>query len=440
MDNATTHSGSTSMASCASQGIPPVESFLDEKKALSCIHCGLCLSSCPTYLETGNENLSPRGRIYRMRAIQSGRLGLSDDVIRPLDLCLGCRACETACPSGVPYGDLLEHTRDHIESHHERPWMQMLLRRFAIEQVFPYPERMELAMLPTYWLRQRAIRPWLPTWVQGLLELLPDATKSKALPLFSPAVRQPSRGVVGFFQGCVMSVLFSPTHRNSIRLLNEAGYDVHLPPEQGCCGALSAHGGSLEAARRWARQNIEVFEKNRYSAVVINAAGCGSTLKEYAQLLQEDSAWVARATRFSEKVKDLSEILLEHLPTWESLAQRRNDSPKVTFHDACHLAHAQRITQPPRLLVQATCGGRYVEMKEADVCCGSAGSYNLTEPEMAERLQQRKVANVVDTQAHLVVTTNPGCLLQIQAGLRRMGSTHVRAMHLADYLAERCLD
>lgn len=406
--------------------------FLDYNKSLACIHCGLCLSSCPTYLETGNENDSPRGRIYLMRALQDQRLPLGAATVRHLDLCLGCRACEAVCPSGVPYGELLEATRDHIQRNYRRSLFQQFLRRVVIEGIFPFPSRMKLSLAPVRWLRKLGLVKFLPAFARASLELVPDNFSGEPLPNFSPATA-PRRGRVGFIRGCVMSVMFGPTNAASVRLLNRAGFDVVTPSAQECCGALYAHGGNLALARASARHNIEAFSATQLDAIIINAAGCGSTLKEYHHLLQEDTAWQSRALEFSHKVKDLTEWLTQHPIPARPSSQRPHSL--VTYHDACHLAHPQHITQPPRQLVRAVAGAHYVELPEADVCCGSAGSYNLTEPEMAARLQRRKVENILKTGARVVVTTNPGCLLQIQAGLRAAGST-VRAVHIADYLDE----
>jgi len=402
--------------------------FLDEQTALACVHCGLCLGSCPTYLETGNENDSPRGRIYLMRAVQDGRLPLGDTAVRHIDTCLGCRACEAACPSGVHYGELLEATRDHIEHYHHRSPFQNFLRRVVIERVFPHPLRMKLALLPARLLKHAGAGYLFPQFVQDSLALLPAEMNEGHLPEISPAIGQ-RRGRVGFIRGCVMNVMFGRTNENTIRLLNCAGYDVVTPGDQGCCGALHAHGGNLAAAREAARANLAAFAREPLDAIIINAAGCGSTLKEYGHLLAADP----RAAAFSAKVKDLSEFLVT-AGFHHSAFRTPHSAFKVTFHDACHLAHAQRITHPPRVLVKAVAGANYVEMPESDVCCGSAGSYNLTEPEMAERLQRRKVENVLQSGATCVVTTNPGCLLQIRAGLDKAGAGHIETLHLADFL------
>jgi glycolate oxidase iron-sulfur subunit len=408
------------------------ERFLDYDKSLACIHCGLCLSSCPTYLETGNENDSPRGRIYLMRAVQDGRLALDAAPVRHIDLCLGCRACEAVCPSGVQYGDLLEHTRDHIEKHHRRSPFQTFLRRVAIEKIFPFPTRMKLALLPARWIRALRLKKVLPKFAREALSLIPNEVSEVKLPLVSPALA-PGGQRTGFISGCVMSVMFGRTNAASVRLLNRAGYEVVTPPEQGCCGALYAHSGQLELARACARHNIEVFECHNLNNIVINAAGCGSTLKEYGQLLRDDPQWAARAQQFSAKVKDLTEVLAVAHSNHATAATPISAPQKVTYHDACHLAHPQHITRPPRALIRAVAGTNFVELPESDVCCGSAGSYNLTEPEMAERLQRRKIDNIIETGAKIVVTTNPGCLLQIRAGLAKAGAK-VEALHIADFL------
>lgn len=403
----------------------------------------------------------------------------------------------------MQYGALLEATRDHIEGHHHRSPFQTLLRRVLIERVFPHPWRMKLALLPARLLKWamkgkvnkesrragegRDVSPFMPAcppykysllvpkFLRDALALLPEDMREGNLPELSRAfgikpgfIRKaggqektgllpsscppalliessPARGRVGFIRGCVMNVMFGQTNENSIRLLNLAGYDVITPRDQGCCGALHAHGGNLSAARAAARANLDAFAREPLDAIIINAAGCGSTLKEYAHLLPEDP----RAAAFSAQVKDLSEFLVAsgqlsadsfQQSAGSGAASAFNLQPstqKVTFHDACHLAHAQRITHAPRVLVKAVAGANFVEMPESDVCCGSAGSYNLTEPAMAERLQVRKVENILRTGATCIVTTNPGCLLQMRAGLDKAGATHIETLHIADYLARQ---
>ena len=404
------------------------ERFLDEQKSLACIHCGLCLGACPTYLETGNENESPRGRIYIMRALQAGRLPVDHASVQHIDLCLGCRACEVACPSGVQYGTLLEQTREFIESKYRRSPYQTILRRWMIEKVFPEPARMKLALLPARFAKP--FQNYLPGFLREPLSLVPEKLTSRPLPEFSPARNQPALGKVGFVSGCVMSVMFAETNHASVRLLNEAGFDVVTPRDQGCCGALFAHGGRMSEARKYAARNITAFEKTAVDAIVINAAGCGSTLKEYGHLF-EHTELAKRGAAMGARVFDLTEFLARN-----GFAERKFKPwpARVTYHDACHLAHPQRITQQPRALVRAAAGNNYVELPESDVCCGSAGSYNLTEPGMAERLQKRKIQNIAATGAETVVTTNPGCILQIRAGIEKAAGKPIRVMHIADFL------
>ena len=404
--------------------------FLNEQQSMACIHCGLCLGSCPTYLETGNENDSPRGRIHLMRALQDGRMELAAEPVRHLDLCLGCRACETACPSGVAYGALLEQARHHVERNHDRSFWDHWLRRAFIEGVFPHPERLEIAITPARWIQEAGLEKWMPSRVKDMLDLLPHELSVDWLPLSSFTRAAERRGVAGLLSGCVMSVLFESTHQNTLKVLNAAGWDVVVPAAQGCCGALHAHGGGMDTARDLARKTIQVFEEAHVDFVVVNAAGCGSTVKEYGAMLAEDPVWRDRAAKFSLKVKDFSELVDPGL-----FPENAWLGGTVTYQDACHLAHAQRITAGPRRLVQRVSGKAYVELPEADLCCGSAGSYNLTEPEMAARLQNRKCNHVLATGATTVVTCNPGCQLQIQAGLGKQDRTDVRVIHLADFLA-----
>lgn len=409
------------------------ETFLDERSALSCVHCGLCLAACPTYLETGNENLSPRGRVYQMRQLQSGRAALDDVAVAPIDSCLGCLACQPACPAGIHYGELLETTRDFIERGFTRPWFERALRRWVIEGVFPFPWRMRLALLPLKLIRALGLERFLPKFARDAAALVPSGVTRVDLPEVSPG-EGPAKGRVGMITGCVQSVLFSPTNAATLRLLNRAGYDVVAPVQQGCCGALFSHSGRLEQARACARHNIAAFERHRLDYIIINASGCGSTLKNYGQLLKDDSVWVARAAAFSAKIKDLTEFLIPA----GGRQPAASTTDRVTYHDACHLANAQGIRHQPRDLLKAVCGANFVELPETELCCGSAGTYNLTQPAMAARLQERKTGNILKTGAQTVVTTNPGCLLQIRAGLRKAGRPDIEALHIADFL-ERTL-
>jgi glycolate oxidase iron-sulfur subunit len=411
--------------------------FLDEGRALACIHCGLCLGSCPTYLETGNENDSPRGRIYLMRGLEDGRFALNASTLKHLDLCLGCLACESACPSGVQYGVLLEETREHLDRHGARGLLRRLFERFVIERLLPFPKRLALGLMPVRLLCRIGLGPWLPTWLRETVVGTEDRAGRPALAEFHPSTVGTRRGTVGLVSGCVMSVLFERTNAATVGLLNHAGYDVVIPPTQGCCGALHLHRGRRETAREFARRNLAAFDSGRLDAVIINAAGCGSTLKEYGRLLAEDPTWAEQARAFSDRVRDLSEFLAGVPGFDQSLRAADSRSDLVAFHDACHLAHAQQIVREPRELLRAVLGNRLVPMPESDVCCGGAGSYFMTQPGMAARLQDRKIGNVLRAGAGTVVTTNPGCLLQIRAGLRRRGNTTVRVEHLADFLWDR---
>lgn len=417
----------------------PLANFVDEDLALACVHCGLCLGACPTYLETGLENDSPRGRIYLMRAAQRGEMPLEGEVQQRLDRCLGCRACETACPSGVQYGALLESSRDYLEHHTKRPLSQRLLRRWMIERVFPYPSRLKLATAPARVMKRLGLGKLAPRFVRDALKLIPSAKDSDPIKEFYPATGE-RRGSVGMITGCVMSAMFSKTHQSTIDLLNAVGYDVYTPTKQGCCGALSAHSGQLNQAREFARANIRVFDRLAVTHIIINAAGCGSTLKEYAHLLDEDLDYKFKAAEFTDKIKDITEFLAEpeSFNCLKNLLRPINADERVTYHDACHLAHAQSITTPPRQLVRLVAPNGFIELPEADVCCGSAGSYNLTEPEMANRLGRRKAQHIASIQPTRVITSNPGCILQMRAAtLEQAGSESPAVQHIVDFLAER---
>jgi glycolate oxidase iron-sulfur subunit len=405
--------------------------FLDIDRALSCIHCGLCLGACPTYLETGNENDSPRGRIYLMRGIEDGRFALNAETVKHLDLCLGCLACESACPSGVEYGVLLEETREHLERKGVRGWLRAWFERVFIEGILPYPGRLAVALLPVRLVCRLGLDRLLPHWLRETV----NGVERDGMPLFDfhPATTE-RRGTVGLVSGCVMSVLFGRTNAATVALLNHAGYDVVIPANQGCCGALHLHRGRRAVAQDFARRNLAAFGAGDLDAIIINAAGCGSTLKEYGRLLADDPEWAAQADAFSGRVRDLSEFLAGVPGFCETLGEEQSRGGLVAFHDACHLAHAQQIVREPRELLRSVLGDQLVPMPESDVCCGGAGSYFLTQPEMAARLQDRKIGNITQAGANTVVTTNPGCLLQIRAGLRRHGNTRVRVVHLADFL------
>lgn len=392
-----------------------------------CVHCGFCLPTCPTYLLWGEEMDSPRGRIYLMDMGVNGEAKLDSTYVRHMDQCLGCMACVTACPSGVQYEKLIEATRGQIERHYRRSLPDRAFRR-ALFALFPHPERLRLAAAPL-WLYQRS---GLRTLVQrsGLLERLPARIKAmEALlpPVTFSAIRSPvathtpavgtRRRRVGLLLGCVQRVFFADVNAATARVLAAEGCDVIAPPEQGCCGALMVHAGQEADALALARRTIDAFEHANVDTIVINAAGCGSTVKEYGHLLRDDPAYAERAAAFASKCQDISEILDELEPR----AVRHPLPLRVAYHDACHLQHAQGIKLQPRRVLRTIPQLEIAEIGEAAVCCGSAGIYNLTEPEPAQQLADRKVEHVIQTKADVLATSNPGCLLQIQNGLRRVG-------------------
>lgn len=394
---------------------------------LDCVHCGLCLSACPTYLELGTEMDSPRGRIYLMRALEDGAVDCTPDVARHLDLCLGCRACETACPSGVRYGELIESARAFVEANHHRPLADRVRRRL-ITWAFPRPQRLRNLLAPLRLLELVGLLG-LVRRVSATAAMLPRLGSWEPLPERTAAVG-PERRQVGFVAGCVAQVLFARTNHATARVLARNGCAVLTPARQGCCGALYLHAGARDAARACARHNIDVFGPD-LDAIVVNAAGCGVMLKQYGELLADDPAYAARARAFSARVRDVTEYLVA-LPL---VPPRGRIAARVTYHDACHLAHGQGVREAPRALLRRIPGVELVELPDADLCCGSAGSYNLTEPEMARRLGERKAATVRSTGATCVAAANPGCIMQIQAALDRAGVA-VTVKHPVELLDE----
>lgn len=400
--------------------------FVAYEKFLDCVHCGLCLSACPTYVELGTEMDSPRGRIYLMKALENGSLTLTADVAHHLDLCLGCRACETACPSGVHYGELIESARLYVEEHHQRPWLDRL-RRQLINRVFPYPQRLRVLLLPLRLLELLgALEPLRR--LTSVAAALPPLGSWESLPELVPSTTA-ERERVGLHAGCVAQVLFAETNRATARVLAYNACSVHTPGRQVCCGALYLHGGARAQALDCARRNIDAFPAD-LAAIVTNAAGCGAMLKQYGELLAGDPQYAARARAFSAKVRDVTEFLAA-LPMAKP---PRAIHVRVTYHEACHLAHAQGVRSAPRAVLKQIAGIELVELADADTCCGSAGSYNLTEPAMARRLGERKGEHIRATGAAYVAAANPGCIMQIRAALQRAGvvATVVHPIELLD--------
>lgn len=412
---------------------------LDKRLLKQCVHCGLCLDACPTYRLLGVEADSPRGRIFQIRQVYDGKLAPDDPNFRQhLYACLDCRACQTACPSGVQYGKLVEAARAVASP--PSP-VERTLGRALLHTVFTARPLLSLvgAGLRLYQrsglgelVRAVGSMGLLPSRLAQLEALLPPAQGGvlrPRLPRVTPPVG-PRRARVGFLSGCIMDELMHQTNEATARVLARNGCEVVTPPEQRCCGALHLHGGARETARALARQNIQVFDEAEVEAVVVNAAGCGSTLKEYGHLLAGDPVYAERARAFSRRVKDLSELLAElGLDT----AGMRPLDKRVTYQDPCHLVHGQGIRQQPRQLLRALPGVELVELRDADVCCGSAGIYNLTHPEYASRILEWKLDNLEQSGAEVLVAPNPGCIFQIAQGVRRRG-LQMEVAHLADVL------
>jgi glycolate oxidase iron-sulfur subunit len=431
-----------------------------------CIHCGFCLPTCPTYALLGVEMDSPRGRIYQMQAVAEGRIAISPAFVEHMYCCLGCRACETACPSGVQFGKLIEAAREQIQLEIKRAEQApanlsadgaaratlesrttRLLRRAFFDVLLP-SRLMTTLFFAALKLYQRSglqalvhatglldMVNALPTPFQGRLET-PEALMapargplfSRPLPEITPALGQ-RRYRVGFISGCIMDQVFRDVNEAAIRVLAANGCEVITPPQQRCCGALHVHAGEAQRGRELARYNIDVFEAYQCDAIIINSAGCGSNLKEYGHLLADDPLYAERAAAFSAKVKDISEFL-----TSIDLNREMGEVPlTITYHDACHLIHGQKIKQQPRRLLQSIPGLRLVELKEADWCCGSAGVYNITNQDLAGKLLERKMNNIAATGAEAVVTGNPGCMMQIALGIRKRG-LRMQVLHPVELL------
>jgi glycolate oxidase iron-sulfur subunit len=418
------------VADNAFASLTPLEPLMDK-----CVHCGFCLPACPSYLLLGRETDSPRGRIYAMRAGTEARLDMTPTVVSHFDTCLGCMACETACPSGVKYAPLIEQTRAAVESHHTRTPGERWLRTLLFNTL-PYPGRLRWLSLPLLLLgplrRSASLVNLLPQRLRPLLTLAPDVSIG-AMMRDTPERTPPSgerRLRVGLVTGCVQRTFFGEVNRATARVLAAEGCDVAAPRAQGCCGALALHAGEAAQAREFARHLIATFERADVDVIAINAAGCGSAMKEYGHLLRDDPAWAARAEAFAHKVRDVSEVLVQLGP---ARAPRHPVQARVAYHDACHLAHAQGIRSQPRELLAGIPGLTVVPVAEADVCCGSAGIFNLTQPEMAAQLGQRKATHLSEAAPDLVVTSNPGCILQIQSAAREQGHGF-KVMHLVELL------
>jgi glycolate oxidase iron-sulfur subunit len=403
-----------------------------------CVHCGLCLNHCPTYKLWGLEADSPRGRIRQIVLVEEGRLPLGVSFVRHIDRCLDCRACETACPSGVEYGKLVEAARAQIEQHYPRPFLSRLAREIVFRRLLPYPKRIALlaSLLRIY---QRSGLQSLAR-ATGLLRLLGLADRERLLPpidqefffsqigrTFPAAGRRRAR--VALFGGCIAQVSFSALHEATIRVLTANGCEVVVPHGQLCCGALAQHAGVVDVVRSLARINLDAFLREDFDAVITNAAGCGSTLKEYEQLFAEGSPEHEKARAFRSKMRDVTEFLAE----LGLIAPLVPLSLRVTYQDSCHLVHGQKVREAPRRLIRAIPGVELTEMAMSDYCCGSAGIYNVTETRTSLQILAEKMKHAQATGAPVIVTANPGCLLQLRAGAQ-IHSTGQDVLHVVELL------
>ncbi len=413
----------------------PAQSDLDK-----CVHCGLCLNACPTYRQLGVEMDSPRGRIYQMNAVKNGA-PVTAEYVQHLDLCLACRGCETACPSGVPYGRIIEAGRAALERQRPRSLWNRLFRRFIFHALLPSRIALQVAGAGLYAYQasgmQKLVRATgvLKFWPKlGTLEALAPTAE---VPFFHgkigrtfPAIGE-RRYRVAFLAGCIANITFARLNEATVRVLQQNGCEVVLPETQNCCGALHVHSGLIDDARNLARNNIDAIGNESFDAILTNAAGCGSTLKEYADLLAGDAAYGERAERFSRGMKDVTEFLdsIKLNPGMGAV------NATVTYQDSCHLVHGQKIKDAPRKLLKQVPGLIYREMPNADLCCGSAGIYNIVQNAMAMDILRSKMQDVAFTRASVIATANPGCMLQLQAGARLFGDEQ-RVAHVVEILDE----
>ena len=404
-----------------------------------CVHCGFCLQTCPTYTLWGKEMDSPRGRIHLINMAADGEIGLTDLYVSHFDHCLGCQACVTACPSGIKYGKLIEAMRGQVERHYRRPLRERVFRRM-IASTFSQPKRLRrLAVVLRAYQQlglQRLARALhltalLPQSLRTMEQLMPDLTKKESSASLPPRIEAQGqkRRTVAMVTGCVQSVFTAQVGAATARVLAADGCEVLVPQQQGCCGALHLDLGQEKEALDLARKMIDTFEAMNVDAIVVNAAGCGAAVKDYGYLLRDDPKYRDRALAFSAKCKDPSEILAELPPR----APRHPITLKVGFHDPCHLQHAQGLREPPRAMLRTIPGLQIVELPESALCCGSAGVYNLLQPETGHQLGERKVQNIISTHAQIVATGNPGCQLQLSALLNEKGQP-LRVMHYMELL------
>jgi len=441
-----------------------------EEDYIQCVHCGMCLEHCPTYRVTGLETESPRGRIYLMRSFAEGKIGMTENFASHISKCLDCRACEVVCPSGVPYGRLVESAKHDLYRLNLKSFSQRVLQSFVFRFLFPSPQLMNILtklfflyqrlgigkilqftrlihVLPKKWQVLEAMQPparWAPFPVEGQVYApfpSPRAGEGqgegKSLYESSPSSPPSPAGGrrsgvhrVAFFAGCVMRTGFPGVHEATVNVLRRNGCEVIFPRAQGCCGALNVHAGEREYALAMMKANIDAFPTEAYDAILVNAAGCGSLLKEYGHLLKDDFHYREKAAAFSAKTKDVAEFLSEN---WT--ARTRPTDKKVTYQDACHLGNAQRIQSEPRKLLKSIPGLSLIEMQRPDQCCGSAGIYNVVETDLSLSVLEQKVKSILETHSDVVLSGNPGCILQLRYGLKSVGSS-LPVVHLMEFLSE----
>ncbi len=409
---------------------------IDYRLYQDCVHCGLCTASCPTYVETGDENDSPRGRIYLMRAVADGRLAIAPQVRRHLDLCLDCRACESACPSGVQYAKIVEPFKIALGRTAPAASRPSALMTLILHHLFPYRRRVKFALAPariaqrlglTAWAERVGLTTLLPPTLRKLIAMLPQLrAASGRMPEVAPPIG-PRRARVALFVGCVADAMYPETNLATVRVLQQNGCEVVVPRGQVCCGAIHYHSGAEAPALALASTNLDVFNPEDYDAIIVNAAGCGAMLKDYAHLMP--GARHDAAARFVAKVRDVSEFLVALGP----IAPTHELPITATYHDACHLCHGQQIRSQPRQLLSLIPGLTLVPLEESELCCGAAGTYNLTQPEMSDRLGRRKLDNVAATDADVVATGNVGCIMQI-ARHAKLRHSDVEVAHPVDLL------
>lgn len=404
-----------------------------QKEILKCVKCRTCLPTCPTFVELDVEMDSPRGRIALAKALSEGKISITEKLVQHLYCCLDCRACETVCPSGVKYGEIIESARSYVEEHGEKPKFQQFLKALFLKRVFPYPERLEgLAQLFRFYQKsglQSFLRKSKLTRILGrhlgelekMTPMMSDRSSRSVLPSITPP-KGDKQYRVAVLLGCITDISFAHLNEATVRVLSENGCEVLTVKEQKCCGALQVHNGDSKTAQELARYNIEVFERAAVDAIIVNAAGCGAMLKEYNFLLRDDPKYCDRAETFSRRVWDINEFLIDGVKLPGGLQGTLHPIPKrVAYHDACHLAHGQRVRKQPRKLLKAIPNLELIEIKESDWCCGSAGIYNITNYEMSMRLLDRKMSNIAKTQAEIIAAANPGCIIQLELGVKKYG-------------------